>query len=192
MLKDFIGIHYRLANHWFNILNVDHYKNVPINYLEIGAFYGGNLISVANTYASHNNSMLYCIDPWADYNDYIEYKGQQSKIYNTFLQNIENSGHKDKIIINRGYSHSMLHNFKDDFFDIIYIDGNHEPDYVLQDAVLSFKKLKHGGVLIFDDYTFSGDGINSTKTGIDLFISEYSQKIEKLGYEEPQMFIKKN
>ena len=110
-------------------------------------------------------------------------------IYNTFLQNIENSGHKDKIIINRGYSHSILHNFKDNFFDIIYIDGNHEPDYVYQDAILSFKKLKHGGVLIFDDYTFSGDGINSTKTGIDRFVCEYLQKIEKLGYEEPQIFI---
>ena len=81
MLKDFKGIHYRLANHWFNILNVNNYKNVPINYLEIRAFYGGNLISVANTNASNNNSMLYCIDPWKDYDDYIEYKGQQSNIY---------------------------------------------------------------------------------------------------------------
>ena len=32
--------------------------------------------------------------------------------------------------------------FKDEFFDIIYIDGNHEPEYVLEDAVLSFRKLK--------------------------------------------------
>lgn len=77
------------------------------------------------------------------------------------------------------------------FFDIIYIDCNHAPDYVLRDAILSFKKLNHGGALIFDDYTFSGDGINGTKTGIELFILEYSQKIEKLGYEELQMFIKK-
>lgn len=92
-------------------------------------------------------------------------------IYNTFLQNIKNSRYKDKIIINTSYSHSILYNFKDDFFYIIYIDSNHEPDYVLRDAILSFKKLNHVGVLIFDDYTFYG-----AKTGIKLFILEYSQK----------------
>ena len=61
-------------------------------------------------------------------------------------------------------------------FDIIYIDGNHEPEYVLEDAVLSFRKLKPGGIIIFDDYTFICDGINSTKLGIDSFIMSYSEK----------------
>jgi hypothetical protein len=35
--------------------------------------------------------------------------------------------------------------------DIIYIDGNHGPEYVLEDADLSFRKLKNG-IMIFDDY----------------------------------------
>ena len=70
---------------------------------------------------------MYCIDPWEDYD---EYKNQQ------FINNIENSGVKDKIIINRGYSNLEIPKFQDEFFDIIYIDGNHEPEYVLEDAVL--------------------------------------------------------
>lgn len=60
--------------------------------------------------------VFYICVPWEDYDDYIEYKGQQSNIYNTFLQNIKNSRHKDKIIINTGYSHNTLYNFKDVFF----------------------------------------------------------------------------
>jgi hypothetical protein len=86
---------------------------------------------------------LYCIDPWEDYDDYSEYKNKQQSIYNSFINNIENSGVKDKIIIiNRGYSNLEIPKFQDNFFDIIYIDGNHEPEYVLEDAVLSFRKLK--------------------------------------------------
>ena len=64
MLHNFDGVQYRLANNWFNILNVNDYKNKEINYLEIGAFYGANLISVAKTYGLHENSKLYCVDPW--------------------------------------------------------------------------------------------------------------------------------
>ena len=73
----FSGIHYRLANNWFNHINVSNYDNKQINYLEIGTFYGANILSVANTYGLHNDSKLYCIDPWEDYDEYSEYKNQQ-------------------------------------------------------------------------------------------------------------------
>ena len=41
-------------------------------------------------------------------------------------------------------------------FDIIYIDGSHAKDAVLEDAVLSWRLLKEGGLLIFDDYRWAG------------------------------------
>ena len=37
-------------------------------------------------------------------------------------------------------------------FDLIYIDASHYAPDVLSDAVLAFKLLKPGGILIFDDY----------------------------------------
>ena len=36
-------------------------------------------------------------------------------------------------------------------YDIIYIDGSHEARDVLEDAVLAYRLLKIGGLLIFDD-----------------------------------------
>jgi predicted O-methyltransferase YrrM len=189
MLNNFIGTNYRLANNWFNNVDINTYKNTPINYLEIGTFYGANILSVADTYGLHNDSKLYCIDPWEDYEEYPEYKNQQSNIYNSFIKNIENSGIKDKIVINRGYSNVEILNFKDDFFDIIYIDGNHEPEYVLEDAVLSFRKLKKDGIMIFDDYGWGGPDL--TQKGIDAFLNGYYKKIIKLGEKESQLFIKK-
>lgn len=189
MLNNFVGTQYRLANNWYNNIDVNNYKDRPINYLEIGTFYGANLLSVATTYGLHKESKLFCIDPWEDYNDYPEYKEKQSSIYDTFMNNIENSDEKHKIIINRGYSNNEILKFENEFFDIIYIDGNHEPDYVLEDAVLSFRKLKVGGIMIFDDYGWGGPDL--TQRGIDAFLSGYHKKIEFLGECQSQVFIKK-
>jgi predicted O-methyltransferase YrrM len=188
MLTNFKGTHYRLSNNWFPLIDLNDY-NKPINYLEIGTFYGGNLLSVANTYGQHKDSKLYCIDPWEDYNDYPEYKNNQPGIYETFMDNIEASGVKDKIIINRGYSNIEVLKFDNHFFDIIYIDGNHEPEYVLEDAVLSFRKLKIGGIMIFDDYGWGGPDL--TQRGIDAFLWAYHKRITILGLRESQLIIKK-
>ena len=189
MLTNFKGTQYRLANNWYNIINLNDYKDKPINYLEIGVFYGANIISVAMTYGLHKESKLYCIDPWEDYNEYVEYKNEQPQIYDTFIENIKNSGFQDKIIINRGYSNKEIYKFDDEFFDIIYIDGNHEPEYVLEDAVSSFRKLKVNGIMIFDDYGWCGPDL--TQKGIDAFLSGYSKRIQYLNNVETQVFIKK-
>lgn len=189
MLNNFIGTQYRLADNWFDNIDINNYKDKQINYLEIGTFYGANILSVANSYGLHNDSKLYCIDPWEDYDDYPEYKNQQSTIYNSFINNIKNSGVKDKIIINRGYSNLEIPKFQDEFFDIIYIDGNHEPEYVLEDAVLSFRKLKKNGIMIFDDYGWGGPDL--TQRGIDGFLSGYHKRINYLGEKQMQVFIKK-
>ena len=190
MLTNFNGVQYRLADNWFSTVNINDYKDRPINYLEIGTFYGANILSVANSYGLHTDSKLYCIDPWEDYNEYPEYKNQQQTIYNAFINNVELSGQKNKIIINRGFSNNLIPTLQDNFFDIIYIDGNHEPEYVLEDAVLSFRKLKIGGIMIFDDYGWGGPDL--TQKGIDGFLSGYHKRITYLGENLTQVFIRKN
>jgi predicted O-methyltransferase YrrM len=190
MFENFEGRYYRLADNWYSTVNRDNYVGRPINYLEIGTFFGANLISVAHTYGAHPDSRLYCVDPWEDYEDYPEYKNEQSSIYSTFMGNIERSGFKDKVVVNRGYSNNEILKFEDNFFDIIYIDGNHEPEYVLEDAVLSFRKLKVGGMMIFDDYGWGGPDL--TKRGIDGFLNGYHKRITILGEKESQVFLVKN
>ena len=182
----FRGVAYRLADVWFPFVPQ---TNNKIRYLEIGAFYGANLLSVAASYGKHPNSVLVAIDPWTDYSDYPEYKGEQETIYDTFQSNIKNSEHTNKIVVKRGYSHDIVPTLEDNSFDIIYIDGNHEPEYVLEDAVIAFRKLKVGGYMIFDDYGWGGPDL--TQRGIDSFMNGYYKRIRVLGIRESQVFIQK-
>jgi len=72
MTNNFQGVEYRTATNWFPIIPKKDFENKKIKYLEIGTFYGANVISVGKTYGSHPESELYCIDPWIDYKDYPE------------------------------------------------------------------------------------------------------------------------
>jgi predicted O-methyltransferase YrrM len=185
-MNTFEGTTYRTASNWYEYVPV---SSGPIRYLEIGAFYGANVISVANTYASHSDSHIVCVDPWVDYDEYPEYKGEQDAIYSAFLRNTQHIA--DRMTIRRGFSRDVIPTLDDAYFDIIYIDGNHEPEYVLEDAVLSFRKLKVGGYLIFDDYGWGGPDL--TQRGIDGFLRGYHKRIDvdNIRIHNTQVFVKK-
>lgn len=177
------GIHYRLPNTWDSLKNEDIFElkvkdfcNKPIKYCEVGVFYGINFILVENTYAKHPDSELVAIDPWLIYDDYPEYKDKDmNNIYETAINNMKlNISNMDKVKIIRDFSHKASSSLQDEYFDIIYIDGNHEMFAVLEDLVLYFRKLKSGGIMIMDD---AHD--QSIFTAINSFLTCYQQKIDK-------------
>ena len=185
------GRQFLTADFWLSVIKPE---NKPIKYLEIGVHSGSNVISVEKLYGSHPDSKLYCIDPWDDYDEYPEYKKEQQTIYSQFTRNIKSFNIENKLVVKRGLSNEIVPSFEDGFFDIIYIDGNHEPEYVLEDAVLSFRKLKVGGYLIFDDYNFGG--ADGTSRGIDGFLSGYHKRVKMINkkwttWNLAQVFLKK-
>ena len=182
----FEGTIYQTADNWFEKIPVN--KDVPIKYLEIGTYYGGGLISVANSYGAHHDAELHCIDPWITYNEYPEYKGEIEDVFEAFKGNISRAGVDSKIKIHKGFSHEELPKLQNKYFDLIYIDGNHESKFVLEDAVLAFRKLVDGGWMIFDDYN---DAAPQTQRGIKSFLSGYSENIEFHGLHNCQIFIRK-
>jgi len=155
----FRGTRYRICNLWENPffavynLHLKEMKNKPLKYCEIGVFYGVNFITVEKTYGCHPDSQLVAIDPWLEYNEYPEYKDQDmNNIYETALENMKiNDVDMNKVKIIRDFSHKGIINFEDNYFDLIYIDGNHEPYAIIEDLVLCFRKLKPEGIIICDD-----------------------------------------
>ena len=141
---------YNISYKWKTILEP---TNEKIRILEVGAYHGANICSLVKTYATHPKSEIHCVDPWFDYSEYNEYKDEQTTNYSIFLNNICKLSPNDlqKIYIHRGLSEDIIPIFENESFDIIFIDGNHTKKFVLEDAVLAFKKLKKGGWLIMDD-----------------------------------------
>lgn len=52
-----------------------------------------------------------------------------------------------------GDSSALLAQCPDQFFDWIYVDGDHSYNGALKDAVVAMDKVKPGGILFFNDYT---------------------------------------
>jgi len=146
----FKGNVYNMSFKWKEIINP---TNEPIKVLEIGAYHGANVCCLTKTHAIHSDSEIHCVDPWGDYEQYPEYKNEQRTNYSTFIHNISQLNPVDlnKIHLHRVKSEEAWSRFADGMFDIIYIDGNHERNFVFEDALMSLKKVKKGGWLVFDD-----------------------------------------
>jgi predicted O-methyltransferase YrrM len=82
------------------------------------------------------------------------------------------------------------------WYDFAYIDGSHNSDDVLLDAISAFQALKLGGVMIFDDYAWNPPNLFISKRdhpsrGINTFLrflDPREVKILSAGY---QLIIKK-
>lgn len=61
--------------------------------------------------------------------------------------------HNENVHIHKGYSFDILNTFDDNYFDLVYIDGDHSYEGVKKDLELSFFKVKRGGCICGHDYT---------------------------------------
>lgn len=59
----------------------------------------------------------------------------------------------DNVIIHKGKSKDVLSTFKDEYFDLIYIDGDHSYNAVKEDLELAYKKVKNEKYICGHDYT---------------------------------------
>src|SRR5262249_54067372 len=88
------------------------------------------------------------------------------------------SGLEDKATIIEGYSQVELRKLPLNSFDIIYIDGSHDEADCLEDAILAWRLLKEGGVLIFDDYQLKYASTERPDRAIETFVHFFSTKFE--------------
>jgi len=145
--------------------------------VEIGSFQGMSACWLLDNILTHPTAKITCIDLYF----------QQH-----FKGNIAQTGVAEKVIELEGYSQDLLVNLDSEFYDIAYVDGCHKPTSALQDAILSWRLVKVGGLMIFDDYefTFPDSPEQDTKIGINVFLEMFSSQLEVVhkGY---QLIVKK-
>lgn len=187
--RDYINLDYtQLWNSEF-VKNTEFLKGKINLALEIGSFEGLTTNYICDELLDKGEgkgSRVICVDPLID-GVYLE-------------------GHKDNFILDGQYER-FIRNTKDQpvellrmrseeawpllanyWFDLIYIDGDHREQPVYNDGVNAFKRLRVGGILVFDDY----EQAEETKRGVDGFIQKGKEfgKIEvvSMGY---QVVVKK-
>ena len=107
--------------------------------------------------------VLHLIDPWLFDPPTLPMRGRfvakssddMDTVYESVLEKFRN-----RAIVHRGTSESVLPTFPDNYFDWVYIDGNHAEDFVRSDLELALTKVKDGGIIAGDDYSWDrcGDG----------------------------------
>ncbi|MEG4307695.1 class I SAM-dependent methyltransferase, partial [Microcoleus sp. D3_18a_C4] len=145
--------------------------------VEIGSFQGMSACWLLDNILTHPTAKITCIDLYF----------QQH-----FKGNIVKTGAAERVIELEGYSQDLLINLASEYYDVAYVDGCHKPTSALQDAILSWRLVKVGGLMIFDDYefTFPDSPEQDTKIGIDVFLEMFGSQLEVVhkGY---QLIVKK-
>ena len=142
---------------------------------EIGVW-KGNFSNLILNIASPKK--LHLIDPWEFQSEFSErmYGGSVTKSQQDMdLIYKDVKGRFSKfpyVILNKGKSEKVLQEFPDRYFDWVYIDGNHYYDYVLKDLQICFLKVKDGGIIAGDDYTWGAKDGFPVKKAVQEFISK--------------------
>ena len=128
-------------------------QNKNIKILEVGSWMGNGSTIILGEFAKERDGMLYCVDTWRgslvekSHNTSI----QSHDIYGTFEYNIQGRGLEKYVKPLIMPSSEACEILRDNYFDFIFIDGDHTYEIVKQDILNFSKKLRSDGILCGHD-----------------------------------------
>ena len=184
------NMQYFFTKDWFDQNSRQNWDRIvpiinPKKILEIGSYEGAAACYLIEKLGKNNFLEVHCIDTWEESDGLAKEEAlivEKRFDYNMQLA-VNRSQNKTKYFKHKSQSHLVLSKMIADGvgdFDLIYVDASHYAVDVLTDAVLSFKLLKAGGILIFDDYLWVGDEniVFYPKIAIDSFTNIFSKHIK--------------
>lgn len=138
------------------------YHGLTGNGLELGVQKGEFSKRLLSTWTGKK---LFLIDCWEKQNNYDDIANvssqEQIQNYNTTVKNVSEFSKRTKII--KKFSADAANDFEDNFFDFIYLDGDHSYEGVKKDLEIWYPKLKNGG--LFCGHDFIDGKVQNTETG---------------------------
>lgn len=116
--------------------------------VEVGVCKGVNIKNLLDK--CHNIRKIYGIDPWIEY-PAIDSKTNKSN-YITAKQVLSSYMLDDNIKLLKMKSLDAIKLFDDNYFDFVYVDGDHAYEAALSDMQAWWSKVKSGGILSGHDY----------------------------------------
>ncbi len=117
-------------------------------YVEVGTFAGGFSLQLARR---SQPGRLFCVDPYKSYETYHDSVNVKNldDIFNQAQGLL--SPYADRVEFIRDFSVEASTRFPDNSLDFVYIDANHQFEYVLADLLAWYPKVRPGGLLCGDD-----------------------------------------
>jgi hypothetical protein len=167
-------------------------KGNELYLVEIGVSIGENAVAVLTEFG-HRIKKMYLIDP------YVEFGGNKGKGSNLDDNDYYSQADQDASMAKMLSRMEKFHNIvkfirlssleaakvsEDEFFDFVYIDGNHEGEAVKQDMMAWYPKVKKTGFLAGHDYGTICKGLTKE---VDNFAQSRGLILETFAVGEPTM-----
>jgi predicted O-methyltransferase YrrM len=142
-----------------------------LSYLEIGVYEARSLVWMLDNILVHPGSRAAGVD---------------YKVRPNAWANLERHG--GKVAIYEGWSEVIIPQLSGRF-DIVYIDGDHSARGALFDTVMSWPRLRQGGIMIWDDY--ADPLAPGVKASVGHFLSCYGKGDYELLADDWQFAVRK-
>ncbi|MFA5040521.1 MAG: class I SAM-dependent methyltransferase [Bdellovibrionales bacterium] len=202
---------FQFTNNWFDGPRAIWEKIIPqikpAKILEIGTYEGASICYLIQKLSALHPLEIHCVDTWEGGELVLNppTREQMAAAESRFRANtkiaIGNAPKPVDLVVHKGRSDEelakLISDGKNGYFDFIYVDGSHQAPDVLCDALLSFRLLKVGGIMAFDDYLWAEnlpqgrDPVRCPKPAIDAFTNIYCRKIQILPAPVSQIYIQK-
>ena len=156
------------------------------SFLEIGVFVGDFAKEILE---KAQPSHLYLVDIWQgtygsgdkDGNNHYEIENMEE----TYLSLYQKYKYYNNVDVIRSSSVAFLKSCENNFFDAVYIDGDHTAQSVYNDLFYSYLKTKNGGIIMGHDY------LHEVKKTVSAFCKQLNQEVIAIADDGcPSFFIK--
>jgi hypothetical protein len=127
-----------------------------IKCLQVGAYTGDATKWMVENILKQPHSFLVDVDTWEGSDEPVHGNMDWKDVYKTYTDKNAKAIFDQKVVVMQMTSDRYFAGIgNEQIFDFIYVDGDHTAFAVLRDGSNAYDKLKVGGILAFDDYTWS-------------------------------------
>jgi len=147
-----------MDTNWFNypdfydfISKIEGYRV----FVEVGVFKGNSISYLANK-LRHKEAMVFAVDLWEDtpaFKDNPELMEDVKILSSLYNEQLTKTNTRHLISDIKQDSAEAAHVFQDDSVDFVFLDANHDHDWVKRDILAWLPKVRKGGIIAGHDAT---------------------------------------
>lgn len=165
------------SRRWDVLVNIINSNDIE-TFVEVGTAQGKNMSRILK----HTDvPKIWSIDPYEFYEGYEEdndANAGKERIKSNYAKASKTVLADERVTHLRQKSAEAAPSFSEKSIDLIFIDANHEYEYVLEDLQLWWPKVVEGGFMVMHDYTWRKKLDPNKTNGVIQAVDEFGEEIE--------------